>query len=313
MEVKEFYRLLQRFRETGDAEAQKKLEPYRVKNAIILAAGLSSRFAPLSYETPKGLLTVRGEVLIERQIRQLMEQGIRDITVVVGYKRESFDYLTKKFPVSLVYNGDYRRYNNPYSLLRVLDRLDNTYICSSDNYFCENVFEPYIYKAYYSAVYLEDASAEWALETDGDMRITGVKFKQKSAWCMFGHVYFDRDFSHKFAELLKAEYKDEAVAGQVWEYLYTRHLDELDMVMRKYPTETIREFDCLEELRSFDEQYVSHSGCRILEHIAEVLHCDESSIGQIHPEGDDEFRFSVHGQTYIYKKTGEIRDGTNDC
>lgn len=35
------------------------LEPYRVDNAIILAAGLSTRFAPISYEKPKGLLRVR--------------------------------------------------------------------------------------------------------------------------------------------------------------------------------------------------------------------------------------------------------------
>jgi len=44
------------------------LEPYRVRNAVIMAAGLSSRFAPISYEKPKGILVVRGEVLIERQI-----------------------------------------------------------------------------------------------------------------------------------------------------------------------------------------------------------------------------------------------------
>ena len=44
------------------------LAPYRVDNAVILAAGLSSRFAPISYEKPKGLLRVRGEVLIERQM-----------------------------------------------------------------------------------------------------------------------------------------------------------------------------------------------------------------------------------------------------
>ena len=60
------------------------LSPYKVDNAIIMAAGLSSRFAPLSYEKPKGVLTVRGEVLIERQIRQLREAGITDITVVGG-------------------------------------------------------------------------------------------------------------------------------------------------------------------------------------------------------------------------------------
>ena len=52
------------------------LEPYKVDNAVIMAAGLSSRFAPISYEKPKGLLKVRGEVLIERQIEQLKAAGV---------------------------------------------------------------------------------------------------------------------------------------------------------------------------------------------------------------------------------------------
>ena len=47
-----------------------------------MAAGTSSRFAPLSYEKPKGLLKVKGEILIECQIRQLQEAGITDITIV---------------------------------------------------------------------------------------------------------------------------------------------------------------------------------------------------------------------------------------
>ena len=83
------------------------LAPYRVENAVILAAGLSSRFAPISYEKPKGLLKVRGEVLVERQIEQLLAAGITDITVVVGYKKEYFFYLEDKFGVSIVVNPDY--------------------------------------------------------------------------------------------------------------------------------------------------------------------------------------------------------------
>ena len=47
------------------------LKQYKVDNAIIMAAGLSSRFAPLSYEKPKGLYGVKGEILIEREIEQL--------------------------------------------------------------------------------------------------------------------------------------------------------------------------------------------------------------------------------------------------
>ncbi len=49
------------------------LEQYRVDNAIIMAAGFGSRFIPLTYETPKGLLEVFGERMIERQIKQLLD------------------------------------------------------------------------------------------------------------------------------------------------------------------------------------------------------------------------------------------------
>ena len=57
-----------------------------MKNAVILAAGTASRFVPLSETMPKGLLEVRGEILLERQIRQLKEAGVEDIFVVVGYR-----------------------------------------------------------------------------------------------------------------------------------------------------------------------------------------------------------------------------------
>ena len=56
--------------------------------AVILAAGKSNRFAPFTYEKPKGLFRVRGEILIERQIEQLQEAGIDKIYVVVGFMKE---------------------------------------------------------------------------------------------------------------------------------------------------------------------------------------------------------------------------------
>ena len=95
------------------------LEPYRVANAIIMAAGFSSRFAPISYDKPKGVLKVRGEVLIERQIRQLQEAGIDDITVVVGYMKEAFFYLEDTFGVTIKVNDDYVTRNNNSTLMLV--------------------------------------------------------------------------------------------------------------------------------------------------------------------------------------------------
>ena len=55
------------------AEGQKQLAPYRVDNAIIMAAGYSARCMPLSNVMPKGLFKVKGEILIEREIRQLLD------------------------------------------------------------------------------------------------------------------------------------------------------------------------------------------------------------------------------------------------
>ena len=52
------------------------------RNAIIMAAGMSSSFAPLSLETPKALLNVKDEIMIERQIGQLREAGIDEIVIV---------------------------------------------------------------------------------------------------------------------------------------------------------------------------------------------------------------------------------------
>ena len=49
-----------------------------MKNAIILAAGKSNRFAPFTYERPKALFSVKGEILIERQIKQLREANVKD-------------------------------------------------------------------------------------------------------------------------------------------------------------------------------------------------------------------------------------------
>ena len=222
-------------------------------NAIIMAAGMSARFAPLSFERPKGLLKVKGEVLVERQIRQLQEAGISDITLVVGYKAEMFSYLKEKMGVDIVVNEDYYRYNNTSSLIRVVDRIDNTFICSSDNYFSENVFLEKPTSAYYAAVYQDGMTDEWCITTDDEDIITSVQIGGKDSWFMCGHVFFDHDFSSMFRPLLKKEYETEECKNMLWEDLYIKHIDKLKMKIKKYNDGIIHEFDSLEDLRSFDD------------------------------------------------------------
>lgn len=287
---------------------KKELDKYKVDNAIIMAAGLSSRFAPLSYEFPKGLLEVKGERLIERQIKQLREAGIEEIVVVVGYMQEKFFYLEDKYNVKILVNNDYYKRNNNSTLYVAQKYLKNSYICSSDNYFNVNVFEPYVYDSYYSAMFNEGPTDEYCIKTNSQGRMTEVNIGGENEWFMIGHVYFSKEFSEKFLSILLAEYDDVGVDKMLWEDIYAKHIKELDMYIKKYEDGTIFEFDTLDDLRKFDTKYINNTDSKILKNICKVLECNESDITNIEPikKGltNTSFLFECKDKKYVYRHPG---------
>lgn len=284
---------------------------YKVDNAIIMAAGMSSRFVPLSFELPKALLKVKGDILIERQIKQLKEAKIEDITIVVGYKKELFYYLNDKYQVKIVENPEYSIRNNNSSLYYVRDRLKNTYICSADNYFTKNVFRPVVSQAYYSAVFEEGDTKEWCIEIDETGLIKDVKVGGKDSWAMLGHAFFTRNFSEKFVEILEQVYEKPETAQLFWEDIYINNINDLPMYIKKFPKGIIFEFDTLDELRMFDKTYCDNTGSNILKKISSKLNCNEGDIIGIMPIKNSEetigFDFMSNGKSYSYNfKTKEI-------
>lgn len=276
--------------------------PTERRNAIIMAAGTASRFVPLSAEIPKGLLVVKGEVLIERQIRQLMEAGIDDITVVVGYKAEMFEYLASKYGVQLVLNEDYNKYNNTSSLIRVLDRLGNTYICSSDNYFPGNVFLGNPEHSFYSARFAEGNTSEYCLYMDEADNITNVVVGGADCWYMIGHVYFAREFSERFKTILAREYAKEETKQGYWEDVYIRFINELPkMKIHRCGEDEIFEFDSIDELRTFDESYINNTRSSIIREIATQFGCSEAALA-----GFERIADSEHTLKFTFLKSGEL-------
>lgn len=281
------------------------------RNAIIMAAGTSSRFVPLSVERPKGLVEVKGEILIERQIRQLKEAGITDITLVVGYKAEMFAYLRDKYAVDIVYNEDFARYNNTSSLIRVIEKLDNTFICSSDNYFPENVFTRESVDSYYSALYAEGKTNEYCLITNTEDQITYVKVGGHDSWYMVGHVFFNHEFSEKFRKLMIKEYCNETTKQGYWEDLYIRYIDQLPkMKINRYQEGDIQEFDSLDELRMFDESYKKDTRSSIVKQICKQLEVEEACVHAFrnikHKGNYLQFQFKVYDDVYEYNAENDI-------
>ncbi len=85
--------------------------------ALILAAGYGSRLAPITDNIPKSLVPVNGTPILFKQIENLLENGITDITVISGYKGEVLEKQVKeKWPqINIIKSEDYATTNNMYS------------------------------------------------------------------------------------------------------------------------------------------------------------------------------------------------------
>ena len=285
------------------------MEPYKVKNAIILAAGMSSRFIPVSYEIPKGLISVKGDIMIERIIEQLKAAGIQEIVVVIGYKMEKFFYLRNKYDVKLVVNNEFASKNTHSSVYVARDYLSNTYICCSDNYYPKNMFHRYEYRAFYCSVYIPGISyVERAFQFDNNGLIYDTNKPSNNQWVMYGHAYFDINFTNKFKPILEDYFGRPGIEYMYWETIYAENVNELPMWIRQCDNTEILEFDSMEELKQFDRNYIYNNKVKVFENICNVLHCDISDIEDIETIkkglNNQSFKFICKGDSYIYRHPG---------
>lgn len=285
-------------------KAEKLLEEHHIDNAIILAAGMSTRFIPFNYEKPKGLLEVKGEVLIERQIRQLREKGIKEIIIVVGHMKEQFEYLIEKYGVNLVETDDYAIKNNHASVYAAREYLKNSIITSSDLYFSNNIFQSYAYDAYYCTIFMSGKTAERGIETDDDDRILKTMYGDKcyDIWVTLGYAFFSKRFSDNFLKIMEKEFELPETANKFWADIQDEHLEELYMYAKRVDSNVIHEFDSLEELREFDSRYLYDSGSKIMKKLCKLLAVHENSIIGIESLQKIKpflFKFRCKGDTYI--------------
>lgn len=286
------------------------LDQFQVDGALMIAAGFGSRFVPLTFETPKGLLEVFGERMIERQICQLHQAGIKDITIVVGYLKEKFEYLIDKYGVKLLYNPEYSCKNTLATLYKAREVLRgrNMYILSSDNWLRENMFHSWECGAWYSSVYMEGNTSEWKLIYNRKKRITEIAVGGNNCWVMYGPVYFSREFSEQFLPLLEAAYLAPGTEQMYWEHVLMKHIANLEIYINKQPTDQVYEFENLEELRKFDKKYQTQSNNKAMELIAEVFQTEESDIQDIRclKSGmtNKSFLFQLNNRHYICRIPG---------
>ncbi len=259
------------------------LQEHEIKNALILSAGVSSRFVPICFEKPKALLRVKGEVLIERQIRQLQEIGIKDISIVVGYMKEQFAYLIDKFGVKLIETDTFQIRNNYASVYAARECLNSTIVTSADLYFAENIFQKYAYDAFYCTIYKEGATDERGITTDSYDKIVNTQYGVADTWVTLGYAYFNPRFSANIISIIKRVYDDKKSYNKFWADFQDENLDELYMYAKRCPGDVIFEFDSLEDLRAFDDTYEKTSDSVILSELSKMIGAKDNELTDFRP------------------------------
>lgn len=283
-------------------KAKKELSAKSPKNAIILAAGFGMRMVPINTQTPKALMEIKGEVLIERIIRQLHEVNIKEIYVVVGYMKDRFEYLIDEFGVELIINEIYSEKNNLHSLNLAAKYLANSYIIPCDIWCCNN---PYSMKELYSWYMInsdEDFDSTVDLNRKGELEIV-----KNSGKCMIGIAYLvekDAEIVRKRLDFLDRDRKyndtfwEECIIDGRTLLTYARVVNSSDYV----------EINTYEQLREFD-QNSSHLKSNELSIIADSLNVKEMEINEIKvlKKGmtNRSFMFCCRGKKYIMRVPGE--------
>lgn len=280
----------------------------RPKRAIILAAGFGMRMVPINTETPKALLEVHGEVLIERQIRQLKEKGIEDIYVVVGFMKEQFEYLIDDYNVKLIVNPEYGTKNNLYSLRKAIEyigNLENTYIIPCDIWCRTNPFSDLeLYSWYMIGTGIVDDAT---VRVNKKLEIVINRPNEKGN-SMIGISYIDHEDSIWLIDKIKSLCNNPVEnAGEFWEKALIS-----EGKMKVYPKEVIDkdfvEINTYEQLRNFDKDSNSLTTDAI-ELIGKVFSVNAEDIVNISvlKKGmtNRSFLFEVHDEKYIMRIPGE--------
>ena len=276
------------------------------QNAIILAAGFGMRMIPINSSTPKALLEVKGERLIDRLITQLMEVGITDITVIVGFMKDSFEYLIDEYGVELVFNSEYASSNNLHSLNLVSDRIHNTYIIPCDIWCKKNPFsQTELYSWYMVSDSIDDESSIRINRKKELVRISD----EVPGNTMLGISYLLELEAKKVQDNLQKMDNDKH-SDDFWEEtLYQK--DRMIVQARVANSTDVVEINTYEQLRDFDSNS-NQLQSNAIKTIMQALNCNEQDITGINvlKKGmtNRSFLFCVDQNKYIMRIPGEGTD-----
>ncbi len=228
----------------------------KINRAIIMAAGLGNRLSPVTNTTPKPLVKVNGVRMIDTIIDALHKNGINEIHIVVGYLKEQFAELNKKYDdIDFIENPYFEKYNNISSLYVAQDYISNAFIIDGDQIVSNSdIFNPEFEKSGYCAAWAESTN-EWLMQVKDNTVMSCSRKGGKNGWQLYGVSMWTKADGEKLKKFVAQEFNNGNVSVYWDDVAMFEHFESFDLGIRKIEHGDIIEIDSFDELVAVDSSY----------------------------------------------------------
>lgn len=237
----------------------------KVRQAIIMAAGIGSRLRPITLHTPKPLVKVHGVRMIDTVLRGLLEQGIAEIYIVVGYRKERFAALKRDYPqIKLIENPYYAECNNISSLFAAREHLEDAMILDGDLIIRNPaVLSPVFERSGYNAIWTDGQTEEWLMQAENGMVRSCSRTGGSGGWQLFSISRWTQDDGRKLKRLLELEFLEKRNRQIYWDDVpMFCHFQEFQLQVYPMQPEDVIEIDSFAELVALDAAYTERMECK---------------------------------------------------
>jgi choline kinase len=236
--------------------------------AVILAAGVASRLRPLTNNTPKCLLKVGSENILELAIENLVENKIFDIVIVTGYLENQIrDFINIRFPelnITFYYNEFYESTNNIYSLWLARNSFhsDDMLLMDSDIVFDKRIIAKLCNSGYKSCLALKRHDVldeEIKVRTDNNGRVLEISKEvdpSEAAGESVGIELFNKDLVRELFSIIDRKVNVEKNVNQFYEAAFQELINNNhDIYVVDISEYFCTEIDTIEDLKIAGELY----------------------------------------------------------
>lgn len=230
----------------------------KVKRAIIMAAGIGKRMQPLTLETPKPLIEVNGQRMIDTVIKALHKNSITEIYIVVGYLKEKFRVLLDEYAgITLIENPYYDTCNNISSLYVAREHLSDAIILDGDQIiYNPEILDPDFIHSGYNAIWTDEPTDEWLLTVENDIITDCSRTGGKKGWQLYSVSRWSSEDAARLKKHLETEFEQKQNRQIYWDdvamFCYPQ---EYTLGIRKMQKGDIIEIDTVAELAQMDKKY----------------------------------------------------------